>query len=573
MRKKENKQFLLRLRMTFGVIVTVGFVLIANLFYIQISHGNEFREQADGQYVVSTYNSFERGSIIFEEKDGTRITAAGQKSGYKLSVNPKTFSGDAEKIFSGLSEIIDIDRSEFFSALERKQRTYIEIANNIPKNKRDEVKKITGRHAQLHAEKWRVYPLKGSAAHILGFLGFRGDEYAGRYGLERTYEDTLKRENTDLYTNFFARIFHNVQTIVDPTVVPEGNIISTIDPQIQLFFEKELKGIQDTWDSASVGGIIMDPRTGEIISLGAFPNFDNNDFSENKISDFKNPLIENVYEMGSIMKPLIVAMGIDSQSIDANTLEYYDNGSVIVENFTISNFDQRGRGWVGVQDILSQSLNTGMVYIAEKINKDVFRNYFDRYGFTRKTNIDLPNEATSIAGNLKSRRDIEFANISFGQGIAVSPINMLSALSVIANKGLSVQPHIVSKIEYTNGLSKTIDYSEESTRVISEETSDEVSRMLVNVFDEYRNGKVKLPGYSIAAKTGTAQIPNPKGGYYDDRNLHSFFGYFPAYDPEYIIFLYTVHPKGAKYSSQTLIDPFQSTAKYLINYTNIAPDR
>lgn len=573
MKKKESKQFLLRLRITFGVLVAVGFVLIANLFYIQISHGNQFREQADGQYVVSTYNSFERGSIIFEEKDGTRITAAGQKSGYKLSINPKTFAGGKEAIFSGLSEIIDLDRGEFFAALEKKKRTYIEIANHIPKDQRDAIKKVIGKNGQLHAEKWRVYPLKGSAAHVLGFLGFRGDDYAGRYGLERTYEDTLRRENVDLYTNFFARIFHNVKTIVDPKIVPEGNVISTIDPQVQLYFEKELMGIQETWNPQSVGGIIMNPKTGEIISLGAFPNFDNNNFSDNKTSDFKNPLVENVYEMGSIMKPLVVAMGIDSQSIDPDNLEYYDHGFVKVEDYTISNFDKRGRGWVGVQDILNQSLNTGMVYITQKIKKDVFRNYFDLYGFTSKTNIDLPNEATSISGNLKSRRDIEFANMSFGQGIALSPISMVSALSALANNGMRVQPHVVRKIEYTNGLSKTFNYEDSAVQVITPETSGEISRMLVNVFDEYRDGKVKLPGYRIAAKTGTAQIPNPQGGYYDDRNLHSFFGYFPAYDPEFVVFLYTVHPKGVKYSSQTLIEPFRSTAKYLINYYDIAPDR
>jgi cell division protein FtsI/penicillin-binding protein 2 len=163
--------------------------------------------------------------------------------------------------------------------------------------------------------------------------------------------------------------------------------------------------------------------------------------------------------------------------------------------------------------------------------------------------------------------------MSFGQGIALSPISMISALSALANDGVRVQPHVVKKIEYTNGLSKTFDYSDNEVRVVSKETSGEISRMLVNVFDEYKDGDVRLPNYSVAAKTGTAQIPNPQGEYYDDRNLHSFFGYFPAYDPQYVVFLYTVNPKDVKYSSQTLIEPFRSTAKYIINYYNIPPDR
>ena len=317
----------------------------------------------------------------------------------------------------------------------------------------------------------------------------------------------------------------------------------------------------------------MNPQTGAIYAMGAFPNFDNNDFSEESVNVFKNPLVENIHEMGSIVKPLIVAMAIDSKSIDVDTLEYYDTGSVEVGISTIKNFDGKGRGWVDTQEILNQSLNTGMTHIASKIPKQTFRDYFSNFGLTSKTNIDLPNEAKGISSNLKSNRDIEFANMSFGQGIAITPINMVRAISALANGGQTVQPHVVDKIEYTNGFSKTFDYSQNKAQVLTKETSGEISRMLVNVFDAYSDGKVKLPDYRIAAKTGTAQIPNPAGGYYQDRNLHSFFGYFPAYDPEFLVFLYTVHPKGVKYASQTLIGPFKETSKYLINYYNIPPDR
>ncbi|MFT6829371.1 MAG: stage V sporulation protein D (sporulation-specific penicillin-binding protein) [Candidatus Paceibacteria bacterium] len=571
--KRENKQFVLRMRVVFGSIVLVGFALIANLFYIQISNGAQLRDQADGQYIVSSYNSFERGSIFFEERDESRITAAGQKSGYKLSINPREFAGDRELIYENINSVTSLEREEFYGALEKEGRTYIEILNNISKEDGLAIKGLVGKHAQLHSEKWRVYPLKNSAAHTLGLLGYREDDYAGRYGLERQYEDTLKREDVNVYTNFFARTFHNVQNIIDPEKIPEGDIITTIDPQIQLFFEKQLESVQDTWRSESVGGIIMHPRTGEIYAMGAFPNFNNNDFSNESVSVFKNPLVENVYEMGSIMKPLIVATAIDSESIDTSTFEYYDTGSVEVGISTIKNFDGKGRGWINTQEILNQSLNTGMVEIASKIPKQTFRDYFENLGLTTQTNIDLPNEAKSISTNLKSNRDIEFANMSFGQGIAVSPINMVRSLSALANGGKTVQPHVVSKIEYTNGFSKTFDYSEDGTQAITKNTSGKISQMLVNVFDAYRDGGVKLPDYRIAAKTGTAQIPNPEGGYYEDRNLHSFFGYFPAYDPEFIVFLYTVHPKGVKYASQTLIEPFRETSKYLINYYNIPPDR
>ncbi|MCI5050997.1 MAG: penicillin-binding protein 2 [Candidatus Pacebacteria bacterium] len=573
MKKRNEKQFLFRLRCIFAFVASIGFVLIANLFYIQISNGHRFRAQADGQYVVATYNSFERGSIYFEQQDGTKISAAGQRTGYKISINPSNFNADADEVSQTISDVIEFDDERFRDGLSRSNRTYFEIANNVSKEDGIILKEALGSAISLHAEKWRVYPLKGSAAHALGFLGYQGDELAGRYGLERQYESTLKREDVDVYTNFFARIFHNVQNFVDPEKVPEGDIVTTIDPQVQLYFENQLKGIQSTWNSESVAGIIMNPKNGEIYAMGAFPNFDNNNFRDAKTEYFKNPLVENVHEFGSIVKPLIVGIAIDNENIDHKELEYYDSGSVEVGPHTISNFDGRGRGWVSVQEILNQSLNTGMVHIAEQIPKPDFREYFEKFGFTSQTNIDLPNEGTNLTNNLKSNRDIEFANMSFGQGIAVTPISMIQALGTLANRGKTVQPHLVKKIEYTNGFSKTFDYEVEQQIALSEDSAGEVSRMLVNAFDAYRNGTVKLDNYSVAAKTGTAQIPNPQGGYYDDRNLHSFVGYFPAYDPEFIILMYTVHPKGVKYASQTLIDPFVDVTKYLINYYKVAPDR
>jgi len=493
MTKKEMRQFVIRLRVLFAFVVCIGFVLIANLFYIQVRSGDEFRTQADGQYVVSTYNSFERGSIFFEQKDGTRMSAAGQRSGYKVSINPSTFSADPDLVFDTINAIHEIDKESFFAALEKKKRTYIEIANRLSKEDGEAVKKELGKAIQLHAEKWRVYPLQGAGAHVLGFLGFKGDDYAGRYGLERSYEETLRRTDTDVYRNFFARIFHDVRGIVDPNVDFEGDIVTTIDPQVQVFFESQIKGIQEKWSSKSSGGIIMNPQTGEVYGLGAVPNFDNNSYGDFSINTFKNPLVENVHEMGSIMKPLIVAMAVDSGSINADTMEYYDHGFIKVGDRTIKNFDSKGRGWVKVQDILNQSLNTGMAHIASKIPKNDFRDYFDKYGFMSKTGIDLPNEGNNLTSNLKSKRNVEFANMSFGQGIALTPISMARALSALGNKGKLAEPHLVKRIEYTNGLAKNISSEEETgLQALSPETAGKVSQMLVNVFDNYADGGYKI---------------------------------------------------------------------------------
>ncbi len=204
----------------------------------------------------------------------------------------------------------------------------------------------------------------------------------------------------------------------------------------------------------------------------------------------------------------------------------------------------------------------------------VFADYMLSYGVADETGIDLPNESAGLVDNLNSPRDLEYATASFGQGIAMTPIAMIRALSVLASGGTLITPHIAKKIKYTSGLSKNVSFND-GERVLKQESAEEITRMLVNVVDDaLLGGTVALPNYSIAAKTGTAQIARiGERGYYDDRFLHSFFGYFPAYDAEYLIFLYTLEPKEVRYASQTLTHPFIDTVKFLINYYEIPPDR
>jgi cell division protein FtsI/penicillin-binding protein 2 len=208
------------------------------------------------------------------------------------------------------------------------------------------------------------------------------------------------------------------------------------------------------------------------------------------------------------------------------------------------------------------------------MGKERFRDYFTAFALGSETGIDLPNETYGLVDNLNSPRDIEYATASFGQGIALTPIAAVRALAALGNGGYLVTPHVAEKIIYEDGTEKPIRYPE-GEQVISAQTSEEISRMLTTVVDEaLRGGTVKLDRYSVAAKTGTAQIARATGGgYYDDRYLHSFFGYFPAYEPEFLIFLYTVEPKGVQYASETLTGTFMDLTNFLINYYAVPPDR
>ncbi|KKT00815.1 MAG: Peptidoglycan glycosyltransferase [Candidatus Nomurabacteria bacterium GW2011_GWA2_43_15] len=203
------------------------------------------------------------------------------------------------------------------------------------------------------------------------------------------------------------------------------------------------------------------------------------------------------------------------------------------------------------------------------------RDYLLAYGIKDKTGIDLPNETSGlVSGILKSPREIEYANAAFGQGIALTPIELVRALASLSNGGQLVTPHVVKEIRYKNGISKEMTYSTTPTK-ISPETSQEITRMLVEVMDKaIKGGAGKFDNWNVAVKTGTAQVAdNTTGGYYTDRHNHSFFGYFPAYNPEFIIFLYAINPKGVPYAATTWTDPFLDITKFLLNYYNIPPDR
>ncbi len=558
-------------------LISLGFIafsllLITRLYFVQIVSGNAFTEKADRQYTQPVGGVFDRGSIFFQSKDSTYMAAASLKTGYTIAINPKIMK-NPEAVYQKISALVQINKDDFLAKASRQNDPYEEIAKRVDPDKAKAVDLLNIPGVNIYKEKWRYYPGETLAAHVLGFVGFKGDELGGRYGLENQYDTTLKRTSDNLYVNFFAEIFSDIHKTFTDTGTAEGDIVSTIEPTVQAYLEKQLQATNALYNSKVTGGIVIDPKTGEIYAMGAYPSYNPNTFQDTKsVSYFTNPLVQNVYEMGSIVKPLTVAAGLDAGVITAKTT-YFDSGSVTFNNKTVYNYDQRGRGQTTMQEVLNQSLNTGVAYVSQKLGNKRFTDYFYAFGLDKKTGIDLPNEASPLVANLKSPRDIEHVTASFGQGIAVSPVSIARALSVLANGGVLVTPHVVKQIDYKVGFSRTIEYPK-GERVIQESSSKEISRMLTTVVDTaLLNGSEKMEHYSIAAKTGTAQIAGPGGKYYEDKFLHSFFGYFPSYNPRFLVFLYTVEPQGVEFASHTLTKPFIDVTKFLINYYEIPPDR
>jgi stage V sporulation protein D (sporulation-specific penicillin-binding protein) len=562
-----------RIRIVFFLFLLFALVLIVRLYYVQIIHGQIYVDKADRQYVSPSRNIFNRGGIFFSNKDGSVLNMASLATGYILAINPQKII-DPAKTYADLSLFLSLDPDTFYARVSLKNTVYQKIADHMPEEIMKKIEDLKIEGLQIEKERWRYYPGDSLAARIIGFVGYDGDKLVGRTGLERYYEDVLSRKDNQVYVNFFAEIFSNIKNTISSDSKMEGEIISSIEPEVEVFWEKTLASISEKYGSTLTGGIIIDPNTGEIYAMGLSPTFDLNKFNEEKnISVFNNPLVEGLYEMGSIIKPLTVAAGLDSGSITAETV-YNDTGSLTLDTFTIYNHDKKAHGSVNMQEVLNKSLNLGVSFIVRKMGKENFANYMMKYGLAEETGIDLPGENHGRLENLDSPRDIEYATASFGQGISLTPIATVRALSALANGGKLVIPHLISKINYTSGLYNNITSVNEAKQVLKKETSEERSRMLTVVVDKaLADGKVSLPNYSVAAKTGTAQIAKPGGGYYDDRWLHSFFGYFPSYKPRFLIFLYTVEPKGVPFASQTLTTPFMDTVKFLINYYNIAPDR
>lgn len=562
-----------------GILAGIGvlaLLIIGKLFYLQIMHGKDFADRADRQYAPSSTASFDRGKIFATGKDGSLIELASVTQGNKLAVVPNELESK-EDAYKKLSAIITIDHDTFISRASKTNDPYEEIATHIARADADAIKALKIKGVYLYRDSWRSYPAGTFASKVVGFVGFKGDTLTGRYGLERQYNDVLSREGNDVTTNFFAEVFDNLQTTFTSKEA-QGDLVTTIEPTVQAFLEKSLLETKNKFQADEAGGIIMDPRTGEIVAMAALPDFDPASYGQ--VTDpavFGNPLVEHVYELGSIVKALTMASGLDAGVI-TETSTYNDKGYMIVDKAKISNHDGTAHGITPMQKILNDSLNTGAMYVEQKLGKEQFRNYFYKFGLNSKTSIDLPDEASDIVSGLKSPRDIEYATASFGQGIALTPVAAVRAFSALANDGVPVSPHIVSEIIYPEGTTKKI-APQPIPAALKPETAVTISRMLVAAYDQSPAGlanKARIGGWTLAAKTGTAQIPKASGnGYYADRYIHSMMGYFPAYNPRFIVLLYLYNPRnaGPALSSGTVAYTLADVTNFLVNYYQIPPDR
>ena len=543
---------------------------MSRLFYLQILERKFYGSQALGQQTAFNNITGSRGQIFCENSQETKGTKGSgevkslaiNKDSWMITVNPKDVS-DKSAFAEALSLNIKKSKSQIISDLESHD-SYVVLQKNLSSAQLEKIKELNLNGLAWQNEPDRFYPQGEMASQVVGFLG--GTE-TGQYGIEGYYDDILQGKNgiREEKSGLGSIFSDNDQTSLDGS-----DIYLTIDYNIQFQAEELLKQekIKNDIDSGQI--IVLDPNSGRILTLANYPNFDPNQYSkEADLEIFQNSIVQKIFEPGSIMKPFTMAVAINEGKITPDTT-YIDTGVLTFGTKAIHNFNNEVYGEQTMTQVLESSINTGAVYAQQQVDHKTYFDYLEKFGFTSKTDIDLQGEVYSRNESLKSGPDMNYATSSFGQGVELTPIQIARGFCAIANGGKLVKPYIVEKT--VNGGNEEYAKSEISEQVITQQTSSQLNKMLISVVSNGFNGVAKIPGYYLAGKTGTAQVPmkNSKG-YEPDKTIQSFVGYGPAFNPQFLIMVKLDNPKVPK-SSLSAVPVFKKLAQYIINYWQIPPD-
>jgi len=558
-----------RLNVIFAFIIIFGVAIFSRLFYLQIINHKFYQSQALGQQVGFSEKQGQRGEIFFEnsqESKGSYGTGdvkslAINKEKWSVSLIPQEIK-DKDILSEALGKVIG-ESGEFILSKIENRDSYTVIKKDLSSEVIEEVKKIGLAGIYWENISGRYYPQEKIASQVIGFLGGDG---TGQYGVEGYFDSFLKGESgikeekrgLDLI-NFSA-----------PELNLDGSdVYLTIDYNIQFEAESLLKEAEKNLNIDSGQILVLKPDTGRVLAMANAPFFDLNFYSKEKDLDiFQNSIVQKIFEPGSIMKPFTMAIGINEGKITPDTT-YVDTGFVKMGPATIYNYDRRKYGQQTMTGVLEKSINTGAVFVSQLIPHQVFLDYLDKFGFNEKTGIELQGEV-SFKNNINGP-DVEFATASFGQGVGVTPIQIAKGFCAIANGGKLVKPYIVEKIVKGEEEIKTI--SEVlNEQIISKQTASQVTTMLTSVIENGFGSGAKIPGYYLAGKTGTAQVPlKDKNGYEPNKTIQTFLGFGPALNPQFLILVKLDNPKVPT-SSASAVPVFKKMAQYIINYWQIPPD-
>lgn len=531
-----------RINLILIVFLICGSAILAKLFYIQVIRADYYKALAQGMFNIEEQVAGERGEVYF-------------RGGEPLAINmdwPLVFASPSEiidKQFSAekLAEALSLDKEALSEKLE-KESIYELIKKRITEQESQNIKDLDLKGIYLGKEKGRYYPQEAFASQLIGFLD---NNMEGQYGIEGYYNNDLKGKRSQ----------------------KGKDLVLTIDYFIQFKAEELLSKAKEDLDIEEGEIIVIDPNNGEILALANFPNFNPNQyFAVSDFSVFKNKTTQEIFEPGSVFKPITVASALEEGKITPETT-YVDTGSVKIGGYTIYNYGNRIWGEQSMIQVLEKSINTGAVFAQNKLGNNSFLKYIEKFSFFKPTGIDL-DEVYSENKEFKKGYEINFATASFGQGIEITPVQLVKAYTAIANEGKMVKPFIVKEIVDKDMVLKTQPVILEEP-VISAKTANQVSAMMVSVIENGYSKSAGIPGYYVAGKTGTAQVSyaalGVKKSGYSDKTWQSFIGFAPAFDPKFIILVKLDNPKTktAEYSAAPI---FQALAKSILDYYQIPSD-
>ena len=563
-----------RINILMLIFLILGLLVLGRLFQKQVLERNKYIALAESQHNITQEVPAHRGRIFFSGKsENETYLAATNLPLYSVSVVPRQVrdkGGTARKIAS----ILGITEKEIFDEINNDKPYIPPIKQKLEYPLAEKLSSLDLTGVYVLPEEWRYYPENSLAAHVLGYMD---TEKKGLYGIEGYFNNELSGDSGKFYAE--KDVFGRYITVTSSEKSLDGkDIVLSIDRSVQYYAENLIAEALKAYGAKSGEIVVMDPKSGKILAMAASPSYDPNSYSAAAGKDgtgiFNNPAVSKVYEPGSVFKPLVMAAAIDAGAVTPATEDYF-GAYVEVGKDKIWDALKVAYGRQNMSQVLETSNNVGMVYVAQKLGKKPMYEYLKNFGLGKETGIELSGEVSGRLPTPAEMREVDAATISFGQGVSVTDLQMVSSYGALVNGGTMMKPHIVDRIvdpnvsEPKEGVQK-VNVEVESTPIKSL-TARYLNEMMVSVVEVGHSKTAAIPGYKIGGKTGTAQIPVP-GGYSETRTIQSFVGFGPANDPSFLVLVKLSEP-NTKWAESSAAPVFATMMKFLLNYYQVPPTR
>ncbi|TSC57034.1 MAG: cell division protein FtsI (penicillin-binding protein 3) [Parcubacteria group bacterium Gr01-1014_18] len=551
-----------------GVVAGVGFILW-RLFSLQFFYYSIYANQADEKAEGRSLGISKRGNIYLNDKnaDSSLFPVAVNKDLYVVYAVPSLVTSPeiSTKVLAGE---LKLEESAILPKLIKADDPYEPIASRVEEETAMRIKKLNMSGIGIAREKWRYYPSGSFFSHIVGFVGYRNDKKGGVYGVEGYYDDLLGGGNMEKIEKE-SGWQKNPSLKNEVSQTDSLDLVLSIDRNLQFYACNKLKEYVEKLEASGGNVIVMNPKNGAIWALCNYPTFDPNEYS--KVGNpevYNNMSIIGSYEPGSTFKVMTMAAALDSNALGPGST-YNDEGKIEIGPYTIKNVNPVPLGDVSMITVLEKSLNTGAIYAAKQAGFDSFRRYLEDFGFGAKTGIDLDYESSGDLSTLDRKSEIYLATASFGQGITVTPIQLLASYGAVANGGRLFRPYVVEQI--VRGSDTVWQRQAQLVgQVISPRTAALLGGMLVTVIAGGQNKQASVQGYYLGGKTGTAQISDKtQKGYSEGGTIQSFVGFGPVDDPFFVMLTKIDEPKKSDFAGSSAAPLFGEIAKFLLEYYHV----